>query len=123
MNRSPLFCIVAWLNAGTGNITLELNREPDPHDKIDIRKNLEVFLENNGAGFSLHTDRTRVLMKPTPSTQKKFDIDESFVREMLHELGFGNDVPVKRKLVNDDTLNPGAKRRFTPIPAERLSAF
>ena len=123
MNRSPLFCIAAWLNIGTGNITLELNRDPDPQDRVGIRKGLETFLKNNGAGFSLHTDKTRVLMKPTSPTRTTFEIDESFVRDMLGELGLGNDVPIRRKLANDDTLNPGAKRRFTPIPAERLSMF
>lgn len=123
MKRSPFFCIAGWLNIGTGNIALELNREPDPQDKVGIRKDLEVFLSTDGAGFFLHTDKTRVLMEPTPLTRTTFDIDESFVRDMLRELGLGNDVPVKRKLVSGDTLNQGTKRRFTPIPAERLSAF
>ncbi len=123
MKRSPLFCITGWLNVGTGNIALELNREPDPQDKVSMRKNLEAFLSTDGAGFFLHTDKTRVLMEPTPPTRAAFDIDESFIRDMLRELGLGNDVPVRRKLVSSDTLSQGTKRRFTPIPAERLSAF
>lgn len=123
MKRSPLFCITGWLNVGTGNIALELNREPDPQDKVDMRKNLEAFLSTNGAGFFLHTDKTRVLMEPTQLTRTTFDIDESFIRDMFRELGLGDDVPVRRKLVSSDTLSQGTKRRFTPIPAERLSAF
>lgn len=121
MKRSPLFCVVGWLNIGTGNITLELNREPAPQDKIGMRKNFEAFLSTDGAGFFLHVDKTRVLLEPTSPTRHAFDIDESFVRDMLRRLSLGNDVPLRRKFVSGDTLNPGAKRRFTPIPAERLS--
>lgn len=120
--NSPLFCMTAWLNLGTGNVTLEMNREPSLQDRVGIRKDLELFLEQSGAGFSLHTDKARVLMEPTPHTRQLIDIDRDFVRDMLHELGLGNDVPVKKKLTDEDTLNPGIRQRFIPIPREYLSA-
>lgn len=123
MKRPPFFCINAWINTGTGNITLEFNRAPDLRDQLGMRKRLEIFLKTDGAGFSLHAEKMRMLMEPTAHTRTTIDIDESFVRDMLRDLDLGNDVPVRRKLVTDDRLNEGAKRRFTPIPAERLSAF
>lgn len=121
--KTPLFCIRAWINFKTGNVTLEMNRAPTLPDQVDIREALKPFLKRNGAGFFLETNGSRILMVPTPHTRQVVDIDRDFVRDMLHELGLGSDVPVMKKFGEIDTLNQGIKWRFIPIPRGHLSAF
>lgn len=116
----PLTCTTAWMNFGTGNIQLKMNRPITPKDQSKLRTALTALLESKGINFRTHTKDHCLLMQPT---DHKIDPEEmkSLMPPILEDLGFGKDIKIKVKFVSADIFGAGLKSRVTILPYNYFS--
>lgn len=115
-----LTCTKAWMNLGTGNVQLEMNRLITLQDRSELRTNLIALLENQGINFRTHTKDHRLLMEPTLHGQDPEEM-KTWIGGILEKLGFGENIKIKDKFVSSDLLGAGPKSKVTILPSDYFS--
>lgn len=116
----PLTCTKAWMNLGTGNVQLEMNRLITPKDHSKLRTALTALLESKGINFRTYAKDDRLLMEPTLHGEDPEEM-KTWIGDILEKLGFGKGIELKNKLVSSDILGAGHKPKATILPSGYFS--